>query len=240
MNQKSNSEDQPPVIETAFYGWKIWVQGEHVRVTRPDGSLSEWHERPATNGSGLYDLCLVVARETPGAAAWIGTPKEGGKPCVTLDAETRDDWEARYGRTIEPLYRHAPRRTGWWYSDVWQPRTLEDAIEQMSDMREDWAEMGCRLGFDSYTDVEVMLGRADELSIAAASPAYTPQQMAASFRAGQNTERMQDGEVQGDAHVVVLREMRARLTDAGSPARTAALDAAIAALAARQPGVDRG
>jgi len=29
--------------------------------------------------------------------------------------------------------------------------------------------------------------------------------------------------------------MRARLTDAGSPARTAVLDAAIAALAARQP-----
>ncbi|MFY0184308.1 hypothetical protein ACTT2I_05160 [Stenotrophomonas sp. PUT21] len=49
-------------------------------------------------------------------------------------------------------------------------------------------------------------------------------------------ERMQVGEVQGDAHVVVLREMRARLTGAGSPARTAALDAAIAALAARQPG----
>lgn len=46
----------------------------------------------------------------------------------------------------------------------------------------------------------------------------------------------QVGEAQGDAHVVVLREMRARLTDAGSPARTAALDAAIAALAARQPG----
>lgn len=47
---------------------------------------------------------------------------------------------------------------------------------------------------------------------------------------------VQVGEVQGDAHVLVLREMRARLTDAGSPARTAALDAAIAALAARQPG----
>ncbi|WP_421680574.1 hypothetical protein [Stenotrophomonas bentonitica] len=46
----------------------------------------------------------------------------------------------------------------------------------------------------------------------------------------------QVGEVLGDAHVVVLREMRGRLTDAGSPARTAALDAAIAALAARQPG----
>lgn len=46
---------------------------------------------------------------------------------------------------------------------------------------------------------------------------------------------VQVGEVQGDAHVLVLREMRARLTDAGSPARTAALDAAIAALAASQP-----
>ncbi len=39
-------------------------------------------------------------------------------------------------------------------------------------------------------------------------------------------------EQQGDTHVLVLREMRARLTDAGSPARTGALDAAIAALAA--------
>ncbi|MEJ6328611.1 hypothetical protein Q2B95_08080 [Stenotrophomonas maltophilia] len=40
---------------------------------------------------------------------------------------------------------------------------------------------------------------------------------------------------QGDAHGPVLQEMCARLNDAGSPARTAALDAAIAALAARQP-----
>lgn len=54
---------------------------------------------------------------------------------------------------------------------------------------------------------------------------------------GLNSPRPQQlGEVQGDAHVLVLREMRARLTDAGSPARTSALDAAIAALAARQPG----
>jgi hypothetical protein len=51
-----------------------------------------------------------------------------------------------------------------------------------------------------------------------------------------NEKPEQVGEVQGDAHVLVLREMRARLTDAGSPARTSALDAAIAALAARQPG----
>lgn len=50
-----------------------------------------------------------------------------------------------------------------------------------------------------------------------------------------NEKHEQAGEVQGDAHVLVLREMRARLTDAGSPARTSALDAAIAALAARQP-----
>lgn len=38
-------------------------------------------------------------------------------------------------------------------------------------------------------------------------------------------------------HVLVLREMRAQFTDAGSPARTAALDAAIAALSAQpSPG----
>uniref|UniRef100_UPI003F80B1D8 hypothetical protein n=1 Tax=Xanthomonas sp. 0924 TaxID=2835534 RepID=UPI003F80B1D8 len=44
----------------------------------------------------------------------------------------------------------------------------------------------------------------------------------------------------GDALVLTLKEMRARLTDVGSPARTAALDAAIAALVARQPSYVQG
>ncbi len=40
-----------------------------------------------------------------------------------------------------------------------------------------------------------------------------------------------------NAHVLVLQELRARFTDAGSPSRTAALDAAIAALSAQpSPG----
>ncbi len=39
-----------------------------------------------------------------------------------------------------------------------------------------------------------------------------------------------------NAHVLVLQELRSRFTYAGSPSRTAALDAAISALAARQPG----
>ncbi|MGW6163707.1 hypothetical protein, partial [Bacillus altitudinis] len=39
-------------------------------------------------------------------------------------------------------------------------------------------------------------------------------------------------ELRRNAHVLVLQEMRARLTDAGSPSRTAALDAAISALSA--------
>lgn len=40
-------------------------------------------------------------------------------------------------------------------------------------------------------------------------------------------------ELRRNAHVLVLQELRARFTDAGSPSRTAALDAAIAALSAQ-------
>ena len=44
-------------------------------------------------------------------------------------------------------------------------------------------------------------------------------------------------ELRRNAHVLVLQELRARFTDAGSPSRTAALDAAIAALSAQpSPG----
>ncbi len=44
-------------------------------------------------------------------------------------------------------------------------------------------------------------------------------------------------ELRRNAHMLVLQEMRARFTDAGSPSRTAALDAAIAALSAQpSPG----
>ncbi len=46
---------------------------------------------------------------------------------------------------------------------------------------------------------------------------------------------MTASELQRNAHVLVLQEMRDRFTEAGIPSRTAALDAAIAALAARQP-----
>ncbi len=38
-----------------------------------------------------------------------------------------------------------------------------------------------------------------------------------------------------NAHVLVLKELRYRFTESGSPSRTAALDAAISTLAARQP-----
>ena len=40
-----------------------------------------------------------------------------------------------------------------------------------------------------------------------------------------------------NAHVLVLQELRSRFTDAGIPSRTAALDAAISALATHQPVV---
>ncbi len=38
-------------------GWTIEVNGDHVRVRKPNGGASEWYGRPATNGSGMYDLC---------------------------------------------------------------------------------------------------------------------------------------------------------------------------------------
>src|SRR5690606_13182035 len=44
-------------------GWTVEVDGEHVKVTKPDGAVSEWHKRPATNGSGMYDLCQALAAE---------------------------------------------------------------------------------------------------------------------------------------------------------------------------------
>ncbi|HDS1633520.1 TPA: hypothetical protein QEL43_003183 [Stenotrophomonas maltophilia] len=48
-------------------------------------------------------------------------------------------------------------------------------------------------------------------------------------------------ELRRNAHVLVLQELRARFTDAGSPSRTAALDAAIAALSAQpSPGGQGG
>lgn len=43
-----------------------------------------------------------------------------------------------------------------------------------------------------------------------------------------------------NAHVLVLQELRARFTDAGSPSRTAALDAAIAALSDQPSPVGQG
>lgn len=46
-------------------------------------------------------------------------------------------------------------------------------------------------------------------------------------------QALSTGELRRNAHVLVLQEMRTRFTDAGSPSRTAALDAAIAVLSAQ-------
>lgn len=46
-------------------------------------------------------------------------------------------------------------------------------------------------------------------------------------------------ELRRNAHVLVLQEMRTRFTDAGSPSRTAALDAAISALSAQSFPIDQ-
>ncbi len=67
---------------------------------------------------GPYPLLLVWAgtimpvspplRAALAPTAWIGTPVDGGEPCVTLSLETRDQW-VRMGRTVEPLHRVTPR-----------------------------------------------------------------------------------------------------------------------------------
>ncbi|HGM6729527.1 TPA: hypothetical protein ACKQBZ_000572 [Stenotrophomonas maltophilia] len=50
-------------------------------------------------------------------------------------------------------------------------------------------------------------------------------------------QALSNTELRRNAHVLVLQELRARFTDAGSPSRTAALDAAIATLSAHpSPG----
>lgn len=46
-------------------------------------------------------------------------------------------------------------------------------------------------------------------------------------------QALSTAELRRNAHVLVLQEMRTRFTDAGSPSRTAALDAAISALSAQ-------
>lgn len=45
----------------------------------------------------------------------------------------------------------------------WHPETLDDAVAQMRDMRDDWAQLGQALGFESYVDPEVIIKRATEL-----------------------------------------------------------------------------
>lgn len=57
-----NTYAAPPSQPVALPdGWKIEVNGEHLRVTKPGGRVSEWYERPKTNGSGMYDLCMALA-----------------------------------------------------------------------------------------------------------------------------------------------------------------------------------
>lgn len=53
-------------------GWRIQVDGDRVHVTKPDGAVTEWHKRPATNGSGMYDLCRALA-------AAPSQPEDAGK-----------------------------------------------------------------------------------------------------------------------------------------------------------------
>ncbi|WP_228756447.1 hypothetical protein [Stenotrophomonas sp. MH181796] len=59
-------------------------------------------------------------------------------------------------------------------------------------------------------------------------------------RARLGDQALSTGELRRNAHVLVLQEMRTRFTDAGSPSRTAALDAAIAALSAQLSPAGQG
>lgn len=43
-------------------GWKIETDRTWLRVKRPDGTVSEWNNRPATNGTGMYDLCMALSK----------------------------------------------------------------------------------------------------------------------------------------------------------------------------------
>ncbi|HDS1602011.1 hypothetical protein I5V52_01265 [Stenotrophomonas maltophilia] len=52
-------------------------------------------------------------------------------------------------------------------------------------------------------------------------------------------QALSTAELRRNAHVLVLQEMRTRFTDAGSPSRTAALDAAISALSAQSFPIDQ-
>lgn len=48
--------------------WKIARNGKHLTVVRPDGTVSEWYDRPTANGSGMYALCMTLldAQDPPG------------------------------------------------------------------------------------------------------------------------------------------------------------------------------
>lgn len=51
-----------PVRMVTPWGWKIEAWGTHLRVTRPDGTVSEWPDAPTTNGSGMYAMCQDILK----------------------------------------------------------------------------------------------------------------------------------------------------------------------------------
>lgn len=46
----------------ASMGWKFEAEGSRLTITKPGGAVSSWESRPSTNGSGLYDLGMAVAK----------------------------------------------------------------------------------------------------------------------------------------------------------------------------------
>jgi hypothetical protein len=51
-----------PVQFVTPWGWKIQARGTYLRVTRPDGTVSEWPDAPTTNGSGMYAMCQDILK----------------------------------------------------------------------------------------------------------------------------------------------------------------------------------
>ena len=58
------SVEVTPVTVTVANGWQITVEGEKLDVRKPDGRISSWLSRPATNGSGMYELCMDLFNES--------------------------------------------------------------------------------------------------------------------------------------------------------------------------------
>lgn len=73
-----------------------------------------------------------------------------------------NDAEARMnalGWKVVPVYT-AASRDKWWECPAHQPESLQEAIEEMTWMREDWVKLAKAMGFDTFTDPDKIIERA--------------------------------------------------------------------------------